>query len=73
MDLTNTCIVCFLLQAQKHLLVLARVEGLDRLEDVQKEHITLLKTMHNIGLKWAEKLISENNSLIFRLGYHSVR
>lgn len=59
-------------KAQKHLLVLARVEGLDRLEDVQKEHVTLLKTMHSVGLKWAEKFQSENNSLIFRLGYHSV-
>lgn len=65
--------VYFLLQAQKHLLVLARVEGLDRLEDVKKEHVTLLKTMHSIALKWAEKLLSENNSLTFRLGYHSVR
>ncbi|XP_049407729.1 transcription factor bHLH140 [Solanum stenotomum] len=59
-------------KAQKHFLVLARVEGLDRLEDVKKEHLTLLKTMHSVGLKWAEKLLSENNSLTFRLGYHSV-
>ncbi|WMV45028.1 hypothetical protein MTR67_038413 [Solanum verrucosum] len=59
-------------KAQKHVLVLARVEGLDRLEDVKKEHLTLLKTMHSVGLKWAEKLLSENNSLTFRLGYHSV-
>lgn len=59
-------------KAQKHLLVLARVEGLDRLEDVQKEHLILLKTIHSVGLKWAEKFLSENNSLTFRLGYHSV-
>ncbi|KAJ8551045.1 hypothetical protein K7X08_000415 [Anisodus acutangulus] len=59
-------------KAQKHLIVLARVEGLDRLADVQKEHMSLLKTMHSVGLKWAEKFLSENNSLIFRLGYHSV-
>ncbi|XP_009628444.1 transcription factor bHLH140 isoform X3 [Nicotiana tomentosiformis] len=59
-------------KAQKHLLVLARIEGLDRLADVQKEHLTLLKTMHSVGLKWAEMFLSENNSLIFRLGYHSV-
>ncbi|OIT21158.1 PREDICTED: transcription factor bHLH140 [Nicotiana attenuata] len=58
-------------KAQKHFLVLARVEGLDRLADVQKEHLTLLKTMHSVGLKWAEMFLSENNSLIFRLGYHS--
>ncbi|KAG5584760.1 hypothetical protein H5410_045194 [Solanum commersonii] len=60
-------------KGQKHLLVLARVKGLDRLEDVKKEHLTLLKTMHSVGLKWAEKLLSENNSLTFRLGYHSLR
>ncbi|CAN4106144.1 unnamed protein product [Withania somnifera] len=59
-------------KARKHLLVLARVKGLDCLEDVQKEHVTLLKTMHSVGLKWAEKFLSENNSLTFRLGYHSV-
>ncbi|PHT37977.1 Transcription factor [Capsicum baccatum] len=59
-------------KAQKHLLVLARVESLDRLEDVHKEHVTLLKTMHSVGLKWAEKFLSENSSLTFRLGYHSV-
>lgn len=53
--------------------MLARVESLDRLEDVHKEHVTLLKTMHSVGLKWAEKFLSENSSLTFRLGYHSVR
>lgn len=73
MNLKNTYMVYFLVQAQKHLLVLARVEGLDSLEDVKKEHLTLLKTMHSVGLKWAEKLLCENNSLTFRLGYHSVR
>nr|GME08854.1 transcription factor bHLH140 [Ipomoea batatas]GME19944.1 transcription factor bHLH140 [Ipomoea batatas] len=59
-------------KSQKHLLVLARVEGLDRLADVSKEHLPLLKTMHAVGLKWAEEFLNENESLIFRLGYHSV-
>ncbi|XP_027173702.1 transcription factor bHLH140 [Coffea eugenioides] len=58
-------------KARKHLLVLARVEGLDRLADVSKEHLPLLNTMHAVGLKWAEKLLNENESLVFRLGYHS--
>jgi aprataxin len=31
-----------------------------------------LKRMHAVGLKWAEKFLSENASLVFRLGYHSV-
>ncbi|CAA2966777.1 transcription factor bHLH140 isoform X2 [Olea europaea subsp. europaea] len=57
--------------AQRHLLVLARGEGLDRLADVCREHLSLLKTMHAVGLKWAEKFLDENKSLVFRLGYHS--
>ncbi|KAG8377052.1 hypothetical protein BUALT_Bualt09G0127900 [Buddleja alternifolia] len=60
------------LEAQVHLLVLARADGLDSIADVRREHIPLLKTMHAVGLKWAEKLINENGSLLFRLGYHSV-
>ena len=60
------------LQAQKHVLVLARSGGLDCLSDVQNEHLSVLKRMHAVGLKWAEKFLSENSSLVFRLGYHSV-
>ncbi|XP_010253810.1 PREDICTED: transcription factor bHLH140 isoform X2 [Nelumbo nucifera] len=58
-------------KAQKHLLVLARLDGLDRLADVQKEHLSLLRTMHSVGIKWAKKFLSDDASLIFRLGYHS--
>ncbi|KAI3932242.1 hypothetical protein MKW98_024962 [Papaver atlanticum] len=58
-------------KAQKHLLVVARKDGLDRLTDVRVEHLPLLRTMHNIGGKWAMKLISDEPSLVFRLGYHS--
>ncbi|XP_022873682.1 transcription factor bHLH140-like [Olea europaea var. sylvestris] len=58
-------------KAQRHLLVLARGEGLDQLADVCREHLSLLKTMHAVGLKWAEKFLDENKSLVFRLGYHS--
>ncbi|KAL7136199.1 hypothetical protein ABFS83_10G013200 [Erythranthe nasuta] len=59
-------------KAQKHFLVIARLDGLDSLADVCKEHVTLLKTMHDVGLKWVEKSLDENKSLTFRLGYHSV-
>ncbi|CAL0324698.1 unnamed protein product [Lupinus luteus] len=59
-------------KAQKHVLVLARTRGLDCLADAQNEHLQLLKKMHDVGLKWAEKLLHENASLVFRLGYHSV-
>ena len=52
--------------------MLARSEGLDRLSDVSKDHLQLLKTMHNVGLKWVEKFLQEDASLIFHLGYHSV-
>lgn len=58
-------------KAKRHLLVLARYEGLDRLADVRKENLQLLRTMHDVGLKWAEKYLSEDKTLIFRLGYHS--
>ncbi|XP_047148774.1 transcription factor bHLH140 isoform X2 [Vigna umbellata] len=58
-------------KAQKHVLVLARTGGLDCLADVQKEHLQLLNMMHDVGLKWVEKFLSENASLVFRLGYHS--
>ncbi|OWM81694.1 hypothetical protein CDL15_Pgr007732 [Punica granatum] len=60
-------------KAQRHLLVLARTENLDRLSDVRQEHLDLLRRMHAVGLKWAEKLLQEDDaSLVFRLGYHSV-
>ncbi|KAK4418912.1 Transcription factor [Sesamum alatum] len=59
-------------KAQRHLLVLARADGLDSIADVRREHSPLLKTMHAVGLKWAEKFLNENKSLSFRLGYHSV-
>ena len=52
--------------------MLARAEGLDRLADVGREHLPILRTLHAVGLKWAEAFIKENESLIFRLGYHSV-
>ncbi|GLT92726.1 hypothetical protein SLE2022_105500 [Rubroshorea leprosula] len=58
-------------KAKKHLLVLARCKGLDQLSDVCTEHLQLLKTMHAVGLKWAEKFFNEDASLVFRLGYHS--
>ncbi|XVF76855.1 hypothetical protein PTKIN_Ptkin13bG0300500 [Pterospermum kingtungense] len=59
-------------KAKRHLLVLARFKGLDCLADVRKEHLQLLQTMHEVGLKWADKFLREDASLIFRLGYHSV-
>ncbi|KAK4396099.1 Transcription factor [Sesamum angolense] len=59
-------------KAQRHLLVLVRVDGLDSIADIRREHIPLLKTMHAVGLKWAVKFLNENKSLSFRLGYHSV-
>ena len=62
----------FSLQAKRHLLVVARFEGLDRLADASKDHLELLRAMHAVGLKWAEKCLGEDKTLVFRLGYHSV-
>lgn len=59
-------------QARKHLLVVARHEGLDQLADVCTEHLPLLRTMHAMGLKWIHKFFHEDAPLVFRLGYHSV-
>lgn len=58
-------------KAQVHLLVLARIDGLDCLADVGKEHLPLLRTMHAVGEKWAKTFSSDDSSLTFRLGYHS--
>lgn len=59
-------------KAKRHILVLARLDGLDRLEDVCQEHLQLLKTMHQVGMKWIERFLLEDESLSFRLGFHSV-
>lgn len=59
-------------KAKKHVLVLARLDGLDSLADVQKEHIPLLRHIHSIGEKWASSFLQEDPSMIIRLGYHSV-
>ncbi|KAG7960897.1 hypothetical protein I3843_10G150400 [Carya illinoinensis] len=58
-------------KARRHLLVLTRYEGLDCLTAVRKEHLNLLRTMHDVGMCWVEKFLQEDASLIFRLGYHS--
>ncbi|XP_008442389.2 transcription factor bHLH140 [Cucumis melo] len=58
-------------KARKHLLVVARHEGLDQLADVCTEHLPLLRTMHAMGLKWIHKFFHEDAPLVFRLGYHS--
>lgn len=68
----NYIIYTFLWQAEKHLLVLSRYDGLDGLADVRREHLQLLEAMHAVGLKWAKKFWDEDPSLEFRLGYHSV-
>lgn len=52
--------------------MLTRYEGLDCLTVVRKEHLNLLRTMHDVGMRWVEKFLQEDASLIFRLGYHSV-
>ncbi|XP_010676789.2 transcription factor bHLH140 [Beta vulgaris subsp. vulgaris] len=59
-------------KAKKHVLVLARLDGLDCLSNVCQEHLQLLKKMHQVGMEWVEKFILEDESLIFRLGFHSI-
>ncbi|KAJ3699529.1 hypothetical protein LUZ61_003234 [Rhynchospora tenuis] len=59
-------------KARKHVLVLSRLNGLDCLEDSKREHLPILRSMHSAGVKWVKKFHSEDPSLHFRLGYHSV-
>ncbi|ONL96967.1 Transcription factor bHLH140 [Zea mays] len=59
-------------KAKRHVLVIARMDGLDSLADVKKEHLPLLRRMHSAGVKWAHKFLEEDAALEFRLGYHSV-
>ncbi|XP_057815325.2 transcription factor bHLH140 [Cryptomeria japonica] len=59
-------------KAKKHLLVVARLHGLDSLADVQKEHLPLLREIHSMGEKWVASFLQEDPISIFRLGYHSV-
>ncbi|XP_020585872.1 transcription factor bHLH140 isoform X2 [Phalaenopsis equestris] len=59
-------------KATKHILVTSRLPGLDCLADIRREHLPMLQKMHAAGLKWAEKFSSDDPSLVFRLGYHSV-
>ncbi|CAO2827081.1 unnamed protein product [Amaranthus hypochondriacus] len=59
-------------KAKRHILVLARLDRLDSLKDVRQEHLQLLTTMHQVGMKWIERFLAEDESLCFRLGFHSV-
>lgn len=52
--------------------MLARLDRLDSLKDVRQEHLQLLTTMHQVGMKWIERFLAEDESLCFRLGFHSV-
>jgi aprataxin len=61
-----------MLQAKKHLLIIARRDGLDSIEDVGSQHLALLKHMHSLGETWARRYIDEDPTLVFRLGYHWV-
>ncbi|KAK8928562.1 Transcription factor bHLH140 [Platanthera zijinensis] len=58
-------------KAKKHILVTSRLPGVDSLSDIRRENLPILKKMHDVGLKWAEKFCSHDPSLVFRLGYHS--
>ncbi|KAG0560402.1 hypothetical protein KC19_10G178600 [Ceratodon purpureus] len=58
-------------KAKKHLLIIARRDGLDSIEDVGSQHLPILKHMHSLGETWARRYIDEDPTLVFRLGYHS--
>ncbi|KAK6943461.1 Aprataxin, C2HE/C2H2/C2HC zinc finger [Dillenia turbinata] len=74
LEITNEFVVVNDLypKAKRHILVLARKKGLDCLADVREEDLVLLRKMHAKGLEWIQMFLLEDESLIFRLGYHSV-
>ncbi|XP_024536868.1 transcription factor bHLH140 isoform X2 [Selaginella moellendorffii] len=74
LEVTDDCVVLpdLYAKAKKHLLVVSRKAGLDSIADVTNEHLPLLREMHAVGERWAKKLVEEDNTLVFRLGYHSV-
>ncbi|XP_057862427.2 transcription factor bHLH140 [Cryptomeria japonica] len=59
-------------KGKKHVLVISRMNGLNSLEDAGKEHLQHLQNIHNLGQEWVAKFLNEDQSMIFRLGYHSV-
>ncbi|CAM6129922.1 unnamed protein product [Calypogeia fissa] len=59
-------------KAKRHVLVVARRPGLDSLENVQREHLPVLRHMHSLGEEWAARFLQEDPSLICRVGYHSI-
>ncbi|KAH7429404.1 hypothetical protein KP509_09G046400 [Ceratopteris richardii] len=58
-------------KGRKHLLVVSRQEGLDCVKDLNRSHIQLLKNLQALGEEWVQNLLNEDQSLVFRLGYHS--
>lgn len=60
------------MQAKKHVLILAKLYGLDRLSDVRREHLPLVKKMHSAGLRLVGNFLKGDTTLIFRMGYHMV-
>ncbi|XP_024389394.1 transcription factor bHLH140 isoform X3 [Physcomitrium patens] len=57
-------------KSKKHLLVIARKDGLDSITDIGTQDLPILQHMHTLGETWAKQYIDEDPSLIFRLGYH---
>eukprot|EP00897_Mesotaenium_endlicherianum_P005727 jgi/Mesen1/5182/ME000257S04452 len=58
-------------KAKHHELVLARVEGLDRLSQLRRAHLPLLRHMRHLGAARAATHARADPSLRFRLGFHS--
>lgn len=58
-------------KARRHVLVVAREDGLDRLSQVRKQHLPLLRHMEALGTKWASTFQESDPSLHFQFGYHA--
>eukprot|EP00271_Cylindrocystis_brebissonii_P007705 TRINITY_DN21338_c0_g1_i1.p1 TRINITY_DN21338_c0_g1~~TRINITY_DN21338_c0_g1_i1.p1 ORF type:complete len:249 (+),score=48.50 TRINITY_DN21338_c0_g1_i1:107-748(+) len=58
-------------KARYHLLVLARLEGFDRITDARQEHLPLLRHMVAQGRKWAVEVAGKDaRRPQFRYGFH---
>lgn len=58
-------------KARKHLLVVSRLDDLDSIDDLRSSHVTLLQDMHNLGQTLVQSSLQQDQSLVFRMGYHS--
>ncbi|MCO5551935.1 hypothetical protein L7F22_005442 [Adiantum nelumboides] len=59
-------------KGRKHFLVVSRLDNLDGIEDLRCSHLSLLHDMHSLGMTFVQSSFQQDDSFVFRMGYHSV-